>query len=251
MDWYYEGPNGQVGPVTEESIKELAKTGQIQNSTLVWHEGMKDWQSYGELMGLGGAAPGAAAQGVCTECGRSFSGDDLIEYGSSRVCAECKPIFVQKLKEGVRPAMGFAFAGFWIRLGAKIIDWMIISAVNFIVLAAFGLLIGYSGGFDPKSGSSAGFIVIQIVNMIVSIAFPVAYSTWLLGRYGATVGKMACKLKVVTAEGNRISYLRALGRTFAEWLSGMILLIGYIMAAFDSEKRALHDHICGTRVIRS
>ena len=41
---------------------------------------------------------------------------------------------------------------------------------------------------------------------------------------------------------------RAIGRHFSEWLSS-ILFIGYIMAAFDEEKRALHDRICGTRVV--
>jgi uncharacterized RDD family membrane protein YckC len=35
------------------------------------------------------------------------------------------------------------------------------------------------------------------------------------------------------------------------WISAFILMIGYIMAAFDSEKRALHDRICETRVIYS
>jgi uncharacterized RDD family membrane protein YckC len=94
------------------------------------------------------------------------------------------------------------------------------------------------------------FVIIQFLVMGLQIAIGVAYTTWFLGRYGATLGKMACKLKVVTAEGDRVSYLRAFGRHFAEWLSGMILLVGYIMAAFDREKRALHDHICNTRVIR-
>jgi uncharacterized RDD family membrane protein YckC len=62
---------------------------------------------------------------------------------------------------------------------------------------------------------------------------------------------MACKLKVVTADNDRVSYPRAFGRYFAEILSGLILLIGYIMAAFDDQKRTLHDRICDTRVIRS
>jgi uncharacterized RDD family membrane protein YckC len=43
---------------------------------------------------------------------------------------------------------------------------------------------------------------------------------------------------------------RAFGRYFGKLLSAIILGIGYIMAAFDSEKRALHDMICDTRVIK-
>jgi uncharacterized RDD family membrane protein YckC len=40
------------------------------------------------------------------------------------------------------------------------------------------------------------------------------------------------------------------GRYFAQGLSAMLLYIGYIMAGFDSEKRALHDYLCDTRVIK-
>ena len=42
----------------------------------------------------------------------------------------------------------------------------------------------------------------------------------------------------------------AFGRHFAKYLSAMILLIGYIMAAFDDQRRTLHDRICETRVVR-
>ena len=42
---------------------------------------------------------------------------------------------------------------------------------------------------------------------------------------------------------------RAFGRYFGKWLSSFILGIGYIMAGFDSQKRALHDMICDTRIV--
>ena len=61
---------------------------------------------------------------------------------------------------------------------------------------------------------------------------------------------MACGLRVIVSDGSKVSYWRAFGRYWAKILSGLILAIGYIMAGFDSEKRALHDHICNTRVIR-
>jgi uncharacterized RDD family membrane protein YckC len=60
---------------------------------------------------------------------------------------------------------------------------------------------------------------------------------------------MAVGLKIVTAEGTPITMMRAFGRAWAEQLSGLVCNIGYILAAFDSEKRALHDHICSTRVV--
>ena len=86
--------------------------------------------------------------------------------------------------------------------------------------------------------------------MFVALGVPVLYFTFFHGRWGATVGKMACGLRVVTAEGEPITYMRAFGRFWAFMLSGIILYIGYIMAGFDDEKRALHDRICSTRVIK-
>jgi uncharacterized RDD family membrane protein YckC len=61
---------------------------------------------------------------------------------------------------------------------------------------------------------------------------------------------MACNIKVVVEDGSRLTYMRAFGRHFAKWLSSMILAIGFIMAAFDDQRRTLHDRICETRVVR-
>jgi len=61
---------------------------------------------------------------------------------------------------------------------------------------------------------------------------------------------MVCHLQVVMADGSKLSYGRSLGRHFAKFLSSFILAIGYIMAGIDDEKRALHDRICDTRVIK-
>ena len=85
--------------------------------------------------------------------------------------------------------------------------------------------------------------------LFISIFIGVAYEVLPIGAYGATLGKMACKIRVVVADGSKVSYLRSLGRYFAKMLSGIICAIGYLMAAFDEEKRALHDRICSTRVV--
>ena len=93
-------------------------------------------------------------------------------------------------------------------------------------------------------------IVAQLLLFIFTYGIQILYSVLFLGKFGATPGKMAVGIKVVRSDGERVSYLRAFGRYFAEILSGLIFLIGYIMAAFDDEKRALHDRICDTRVVR-
>jgi uncharacterized RDD family membrane protein YckC len=61
---------------------------------------------------------------------------------------------------------------------------------------------------------------------------------------------MAMGLKLVRSDGSGLSYGRIVGRYFSEWISGLIFCIGYIMVAFDEQKRGLHDRICDTRVIK-
>jgi len=100
-----------------------------------------------------------------------------------------------------------------------------------------------------QSGVAAGFMVFQLVLFFINLAIAISYETFMIGKYGSTVGKMACNLKVVTPEGGQVSYMRAFGRYFAKILSYLICAIGYIIAAFDDQKRALHDRICDTRVV--
>ena len=102
---------------------------------------------------------------------------------------------------------------------------------------------------DMSAMSDVRGTIVQLVFQIVYFAVYGAYSIFFVGKYGATPGKMACKIKVVDETGAKIGYGRATGRFFAEFLSGLLCYIGYIMVAFDEEKRALHDRICNTRVI--
>jgi len=174
----------------------------------------------------------------CSECGMVYFDDELIQFGDALVCGKCKPLFVQKLKEGVTVAEEMVYAGFWIRFGAKFIDGIIVGIAGFVL--------GFLGSFivrHPVTGA--------VLQNVVSFGLSIAYATYFLGAYSATPGKMACGLKVVRSDGEKISYARACGRFFAEFVSSLTLTIGYIMAAFDGEKRSLHDRICDTRVIKA
>jgi len=173
----------------------------------------------------------------CGECGREFREDELLKFGDSMVCADCKPIFVQRLREGIALVEERVYAGFWIRAGAKIIDGIILGVINFVV--------GFGGAFIVRHPLASTFFQSGL-----TIVLDIGYVVYFLGKYSATPGKMACSLKVLRPDGEKIGYGRACGRALAEWLSGIILGIGYIMAAFDEEKRALHDRICDTRVIK-
>lgn len=67
----------------------------------------------------------------------------------------------------------------------------------------------------------------------------------------ATVGKKLLPIKVGDFEGKRGSFGKAFLRLFGKWISGQILLIGYIMAFFTKRKQALHDFLAGTFVFEN
>ncbi len=243
--WYYAEGQNQIGPFSDEEFGALAAEGKIRVSTLVWNESMPDWRPYGEVAS-GAAGSTGAAQVVCSMCNRIVPPEDAIDYQGNYVCAECKPDFVQRIKEGM-PLPGMVYAGFWIRFVAVMVD----GVIQTVFLC--GIAAGSAAVIFPltQGGDLAveGQIIWQVFYTLGSYAVQCAYQTFFLGRYGATPGKMLLRLKVVRPDGSPITYWRAFGRYWATLLSYFTCMIGYIMAAFDDEKRALHDHICSTRVI--
>jgi uncharacterized RDD family membrane protein YckC len=174
----------------------------------------------------------------------------MIPYQQRFVCANCKPVFLQKLKEGVYKDEPLSvteemrYAGFWIRVAATLIDQIILYVVNLPISLLSPFLIQH------YKSSPSYFFILQGNIMLFGLILSAAYEVILIGKYGATVGKMVFQLRVVTDDRKRVTYLRALGRNFAKSISSLICGIGYIMVAFDNEKRGLHDQICNTRVIR-
>ena len=144
------------------------------------------------------------------------------------------------------------YGGFWIRFAAKFIDGLILGVFNMVLGIGFSVLTIPFMAADGEGSPAAmvPFILLTVLRVGIQLGAAVAYDTWFVGRYAATPGKMACGLKVVTEDLGRVTYMRALGRHFAEYVSVLTAYIGYIMAAFDEEKRTLHDRICNTRVIR-
>src|SRR5262249_11613176 len=85
--------------------------------------------------------------------------------------------------------------------------------------------------------------------ILVNLAISLGYEVYFLTTWGATIGKRIFGLRVIRADSGPLSPGLAAVRYLGHILSSLTLLIGYIMAAFDEEKRALHDRICNTRVI--
>ncbi len=187
--------------------------------------------------------PPSGSTQFCTNCGQGFPPDDLVRFGDQLICANCKPRFVQQMREGVSATGTFVYGGFWRRFVAILLDWIIL----LVVLAPLQFLL------LPRSGvaSYASLSIIGLTSFAVQIGIAMAYEVYFVSHKSATPGKMIMGMKVITPDGGPISVGRSFGRYFGKLLSSFTLTIGYIIAGFDSQKRALHDYLAGTRVVRT
>ncbi len=248
MTWYYAENNTQIGPVSDDELRTLVASGRVRGESLLWKAGLPAWaplaQAAPEFLSAAGAlAPAERPFGelmpetaLCSVCNRFTPVHDQITIGGQRVCAGCKPVYLQKLKQGDTIQPTFRYAGFWIRFAAIVVDSLILMP---FILAGFFFVM-------PKAFASAD------ANLLINLAFSalgIAYKIFFIGKFGATPGKMVAGIKVIRPDGSAPGFGLAAGRAFAEIISGIILYVGYIMAAFDDEKRSLHDRICNTRVV--
>jgi len=181
----------------------------------------------------------------CSQCGSDFSASEMNINEGHYVCRGCQAALTQKLEEAVPLSETARFAGFWIRVGAWFLDFILLWVVDLLVKMIIDPIHPVLDTVNGKSVPGPGYW------MYISITLPISitYFTWFVGYYGATPGKMTCGIMVINADGSPMGYAKAFGRYCAEFLSGFILCIGYFMVGFDKEKRALHDRICKTRVI--
>jgi uncharacterized RDD family membrane protein YckC len=140
------------------------------------------------------------------------------------------------------------YAGFWIRVGAYLIDAIVLYIVNAIIMTVFGMSMMPTPGQAEALMASGGFWTVYAVIVVLNWLYFAALES---SARQATIGKMALGLTVTDTEGRRISFLRATGRYFAKILSGLILLIGFIMVAFTERKQGLHDMLASTLVLKA
>lgn len=157
--------------------------------------------------------------------------------------------------------MNTNYAGFWLRFVAVIIDGIILGAVQFIaVMPVLGLMgigvVDNMENFDSSDQAEAMSMMASMMAMagVAQVVFIVIqtlyYSLMESSNYQASIGKMVLGLKVTDINGNKLDFSKALVRNLCKIISSMILLIGYLMAAFTEKKQALHDMIANTLVVK-
>ena len=148
-----------------------------------------------------------------------------------------------------------AYAGFWLRFVAYIIDEFIIGIVALIVILPFLLMAGVSivslDEYDPSPVAVFSFLGAYFAAIMTALIIKWLYYALMESNKGATLGKMVLRLKVTDMAGDRITFGRATGRYFGKILSALPLSIGYMMAGWTQQKQALHDILAGTLVVKN
>ena len=136
------------------------------------------------------------------------------------------------------------YAGFWIRVGASIIDSILLMMITYPLLIA---IYGWAGVSYFDNMSSRGF-----VDILLTYILPVVAVIWFWVAKQATPGKILLSLRVVDAKtGGSLSVGQSIARYLGYFVSGIPFGLGLIWVGIDSKKQGWHDKIAGTVVVRS
>jgi uncharacterized RDD family membrane protein YckC len=126
-------------------------------------------------------------------------------------------------------------AGFWIRLGSLIIDGILVALVTLPFGVSRRTGSGYVFYFNPARN------LVQFVYVWLMLALA----------NGQTIGMMATGLRAARPDGSPIDLGRSAARAAMGYVSGLVIGLGYLWAAWDPEKRTWHDIVADTRVFRT
>jgi len=250
-EWYYAHGQERQGPLSADELRQRFQRGEITLATLVWREGFPQWKPVSE------AVDELQLQNLTSATENLGSGFDLrgdytaIDNGSAPLPGTGGGTYSPYAASTVTASHGSAvvvggevvYAGFWKRYAANFLDSFVVAIGTFPISMIFNVVGAASGDQGMMMGMS---LLAMLCNLIIGICY---YAGFHASRGGATLGKMAVGIKVVRSDGERITFLRGIGRYFGLILSSLLLFIGLIMAAFTERKQALHDMLCDTLVV--
>lgn len=223
-EWFYASEGQPIGPVSLQELQRLAFFGKIFPDTLVWTEGMENWTAAGTLPQINFGAPPPSPE---------MSGRSPLEiHGRPRSAPAAQ-------------ALSLKPAPIWRRAVAYLLDLIVLFGCNCVVSGAMGALFGmtHGGQLNESTEESLGFLLIWAYFFIHWFYFAILESTQLQG----SLGKKALRLAVSDAEGQRISFWRSLGRSFAKNPCTVFVLV--LSAPASEDKLCLHDMLARTRVV--
>ena len=134
------------------------------------------------------------------------------------------------------------YAGFWIRVGAALIDSVLIMIIVSPILTAI---------YGEKSWLS-GSLLLGFWDLIFSYILPAIAVVVFWIYKSATPGKMATKLTIVDANtGGKPSTSQFVIRYIGYYVAMLPFFLGIIWVGIDKRKQGLHDKLARTVVLRN
>lgn len=138
------------------------------------------------------------------------------------------------------------YAGFFVRLSAYLIDWLIVGAA--LLLIRIPVWIANMGGVADLV--LRDFIFEYSAYDIVLYLLKTAYFVLLTYFTGSTLGKKLLQIQVISTEDRKPTFFEIVFReSVGKFLSGLVLYVGYFMIGADGQKRGLHDRLSDTYVV--
>lgn len=182
---------------------------------------------------------------ACARCQTAFCGDCLVPINGRDYCAVCKGEQVMDVRSGtVIGALPLASIGR--RFAARFVDSLIVMSTFIIAAVIIAVFESDSKGNEEL----LGFVILGLFG--IGFIALLSYEALMLGSRGATLGKMALKIRVVRPDGAEISKGQAWGRSITRMIMFHVLaLLNYGAALVTKEKTCLHDMIAKTRVVNT
>lgn len=199
----------------------------------------------------------------CGSCGRGLNGAAPRQKDAQpgahgpkkKVCAGCQKLNDAggafcfdcglKLPEEAVVPLYREPAGFWIRLLGYLIDWGVLWLVSALLEPRLGIV-----GDVSDSLPIARQIELLLPSILLGLLVSMTYETLMVGAWRGTLGKLLLGLRVVRGDGGRVPYGLSMMRWFAHLFSLLPIGFGYVWIGLSPSKRAWHDYLCDTRVMR-
>jgi len=230
--WYIGRNDKRTGPFTPDQLRQMAASGRVQPTDLVWKQGMTQWAAASTIKGL------FSIPGVATPPAVGPRGGTDLEFDSPGSPSA--------------GGQGFQYADYMQRVAAFLLDCLFVGLMTCIPSAAIvGVCIAIgSSTKDPDTVNGIvglGNCCSQLLAILIGVSYYVLLET---SAKQATWGKQILGIKVTDLQGNRITASRATGRYFAKFLSGCTLGVGFLMPLFTEKKQTLHDMLAGCLALK-
>ena len=223
--WYYVAANNkEYGPVPGAKISSLLREKKLNADSLVWSQNMVDWKPLS-------TTPLSSLLEQVKEPPRVRNSVPI-------------PSRMTPTRKAHARDDSIVYAGFWLRFVAALLDELILFVIIFVVFLTMGLR--SEGSLQEMSEADFEILVL----FVRAVAFWLYHACMESSGLQATLGKRALGLQVTDLVGERISFGKATGRHLGKYISMLLLLIGYLMAAWTARKQALHDMMAGCLVIQ-